>query len=387
MKILLINSIFYPAIKWGGPITATYDLARKLAEGGHNVTVYSSDALDYNTNMNIDRKIIMPEGFEIKYFKNRSRHFRYFFTPGMIISILKNANKFDIIHINSYRQFQDMISYFILSLLKKSYILTAHGSVLPEGKGQSYKKIYDFLIGKKLLSNAKKIIAFRTEQARDYEKLGVEKNKIQIIPNTIDIEKLPKKGSLRNSLNISNFEKIIMYLGRIDEKKGVGVLIEAFAKIETDNIHLVIAGPDFDFKVSAQKMVNDLGIDKRVHFTGLLDKKKKFEAFADADIVVCPSFYEAGISMVILEAASVAKPLIISNSIGFSEEAKEFNAALTCMPNNVQDLQNMIENLLDDQKSAEEMGLRAQEIIKKKFSWESSLKEHLDVYRKTLKIN
>ena len=387
MKILLVNSIFYPAINWGGPITATYDLARKLAEDGQEVMVYTSDALDYNTNMNIERRVVMPEGFEIRYFKNRSKHFRYFFTPGMILSILKNANKFDIIHINSYRQFQDMISYFILSLLKKSYIITAHGSVLVDGKGQLYKKIYDLFIGGKLLHNAKKIIAFRTEQANDYEKLGVKKNQIQIIPNTIDIQKLPKKGSLRNSLNISSIEKIIMYLGRIDEKKGVGVLIEAFAKIKTDNINLVIAGPDFDFKENAQKMINDLGIDKRVYFTGLLDKKKKFEAFADADIVVCPSFYEAGISMVILEAASVAKPLIISNSIGFSKEAKEFNAALTCIPNNVQDLQNKIEDLLDDQKSAEEMGLRAQEVIKKKFSWESSLKEHLDIYKQALKIN
>lgn len=387
MKILLINSIFYPAIGWGGPIPATFNLAKKLAEENHDVTVYTSDALDYNTNMNIKRKVIMQEGFEIRYFKNRSKHLKYFFTPGMIFSILKNVKKFDIIHIHSYRQFQDMISFCILYFLKKPYVLTAHGSVRIDGEGQLYKKIYDFCVGKKLLSNANKIIAFRKEQAEDYEKLGVKKNKIYIIPNTTDIGKSPKKGIFRNLLNISNSEKIIMYLGRIDERKGVGVLIEAFMQIKIANIHLVIIGPDFNFKKKAEDMVKKFGIENQVHFIGLLDNIKKYEAFADADIVVCPSLYEAGISAVILEAASIAKPLIISDHIGFSEEAKEFNAALTCKPNDKQELQKKIEILLNDQKSAEAMGLRAKEVIKNKFSWEYSLKEHINVYKNVLKKN
>jgi len=134
-------------------------------------------------------------------------------------------------------------------------------------------------------------------------------------------------------------------------------------------------------------MIREFGIEDRVHFVGLLDKKRKYEAFADADIVVCPSLYEAGISAVILEAASIAKPLIISDHIGFSEEAKEFNAALTCKPNDKQELQKKIEILLNDQKSAEAMGLRAKEVIKNKFSWEYSLKEHIDVYKNVLKKN
>src|SRR5574341_1608676 len=136
MKILLINSVFYPAIGWGGPVTATYDLARKLAENGHDVTVYTGDALKYDVNMNIEKKVVMKEDFKIYYFKNWSRHFRYFFTPGMIIPLLKHAKEFDIINVNSYRQFQDMISFIILSLIGKPFVLTSHGYVLPDGKGQ-----------------------------------------------------------------------------------------------------------------------------------------------------------------------------------------------------------------------------------------------------------
>lgn len=388
MKILLINSVFFPAIEWGGPVTATYDLARKLAENGHDVTVYTGDARDYDTNINrLERKVVEKEDFKVYYFKNWSRHFRYFFTPGMIIPLLKHAKEFDIIHVNSYRQFQDMMSFIILSLIGKPFVLTSHGYVLPDGKGQLYKKTYDFFIGRKLLSSAKKIIAFTEKQREDYQKMGVNRNNIKIIPNTIDIEKLPTKGNLKKFLNLPDTVKIVMYLGRIDEDKGIRVLIEAFTKIKMENVHLVIAGKDFGFEEESKKLLKKILIENRVHFTGLLDKERKLQAFVDADIVVYPSLHEAGISMVILEAAAAARPLIISDAIGFAKEAIEYHAAITCPPNNIEKLYEEIQRLLVNSEEAEKMGLRAQQVIKEKFSWNSALQQHIEVYNEVIKNN
>lgn len=387
MKILLINSVFYPAIGWGGPVTATYDLARKLAQNGHDVIVYAGDALDYDTNMNIERMVVMKEGFKIYYFKNRSRHLRYFFTPGMIISLLKHAKEFDVIHVNSYRQFQDMISFIILSLIGKPFVLTSHGYVLPDGKGQLYKKAYDFFIGKKLLSSAKKIIAFTERQCEDYQKMGVNKRNIRIIPNTMDIEKLPTKGGLKRSLNLPESVKIVMYFGRIESGKGIRVLLEAFAKIKMEDVHLVIAGPDFGFLEESKKIVKKILIESRVHFTGLLNKERKLQAFVDADMVVYPSLYEAGISLVILEAAAAARPLIISDTIGFAKEAIEYHAAVACPPNNIEKLYEEIQRLLVNSEEAEKMGLRAQQVIKEKFSWDSAVQQHIEVYNEVIKNN
>jgi len=383
MKILLINSIFYPAVGWGGPITATFDLARKLASKGNKVTVFTGNAKDYHNNLEISNKI-ETDGFEIRYFKNWSTGLKYFFTPGMIPALIKNISKYDIVHINSYRQFQDMISLIILSFIKKPFVLTSHGYVLPEGEGKTYKKMYDFLFGKKLLKKSNRVIAFHEKNLKEYQIMGVKKENIRIIPNTIDIENLPKRGEFRKKIGLTNNEKILMYLGRINEEKGIGFLINAFSKIESSDLHLVLAGPDFNFVDKAKEMIEELGLKDRTHFTGLLEKKEKMEAFTDADIVVYPSLHEAGISMVVLEAAAASKPIIISDCIGFAEEVTKNNAGIAIPVTDIEKFSAAIIQMNSNEEEAIQMGQRANKIIKEKFSWEVAVKQHLEVYSEAM---
>lgn len=385
MKILKITSVFFPATGWGGPIPATYDLAKKLVENNCQVKVFTSNAYDYKKNMKIENKV--ENGLTIQYFNNWSKGLMYFFTPGMISALFRHSKKFDIIHIHSYRQFQDMISFLILCILRKPFVLTSHGYILPEGKGILYKKTYDFFIGKRLLRSAKKIIAFNEKQFLEYQKMGVKKDNIRIIPNTVNIEKLPEKNLFKKKLNISPRNKIVLYLGRIDEEKGVGNLIEAFSRITNNNVHLILAGPDYNFMDKAKKMVKKFNIEKRTHFTGLLNKENKLKAISDADVMVYPSLHEAGISYVILEAAAACKPLIISENIGFAEEVKKYHAGIVLPPTNIEKLSSSIEFLLNNHAEATKMGLNAFEVVKEKFTWDSIIKDYLDVYEEVMKAH
>ena len=70
-----------------------------------------------------------------------------------------------------------------------------------------------------------------------YIEMGVSKNKIEIIPNGInlsDYQNLPEKGEFRKKYGIKNDEKIILYLGRINRIKGIDMLIEAFSDVSND---------------------------------------------------------------------------------------------------------------------------------------------------------
>jgi len=84
----------------------------------------------------------------------------------------------------------------------------------------------------KLLRDASKVIALTQMEADQYRRMGVPEEKIAIIPNGIDLSEyanLPPQGAFKKKYGIKEEEKIVLYLGRIHESKGLGMLAEAFS--------------------------------------------------------------------------------------------------------------------------------------------------------------
>jgi glycosyltransferase involved in cell wall biosynthesis len=111
--------------------------------------------------------------------------------------------------------------------------------------------------------------------------------------------------------------RYLLYLARIHEKKGCNLLIEAFAKeaASAPEIDLVVAGPDpMGMQEKLQHLAERLGIDKRVHWPGLLGGDLKWGALRACDAFVLPSHQENfGISVV--EALAAGRPVLISNQV------------------------------------------------------------------------
>ena len=168
------------------------------------------------------------------------------------------------------------------------------------------KTALDLLISSRIIQNASKIIALNQREADQYKKIGVSQNKIAIVPNGLDLLKysvMPLKGTFRKRFGISTNEKIVLYLGRIHQIKGIDILIKAFAEVvlKLDNVKLVIAGPDDGFLFEVESLIKILKIGKKVLFVGPLFGNEKLEAYVDADVYVLPSLYEA-FPMGLLEA-------------------------------------------------------------------------------------
>ena len=204
MKILQIIPYFYPAWAYGGPVRVAYELAKKLVELGHSVTVYTTDANDEKRRIRDTRGIKDINGIKIKYFKNLRNSVAHkhhlFISPAMILTVRKELHGFDIIHLHDYRTFQNIVVHCYAKKYGIPYILQAHGSVLPFFQKQKPKKIFDVLWGYKILKNASKVIALTKTEAEQYNKMGVDEDKIEIVPNGIDLseyEDLPKRGVFR----------------------------------------------------------------------------------------------------------------------------------------------------------------------------------------------
>jgi glycosyltransferase involved in cell wall biosynthesis len=125
-------------------------------------------------------------------------------------------------------------------------MVQAHGSLTTYFHRGTLKRIFDKLWGYKILQGAANVIAITETEAGQYQSMGVSEDKIEIVPNGIDLsefENLPQRGEFRRKYGLGNSEKMILYLGRIHKTKGLNMLLKAFHKLceELEKIKLVIA--------------------------------------------------------------------------------------------------------------------------------------------------
>ena len=120
------------------------------------------------------------------------------------------------------------------------------------------KKLFDILWGYKILRGASKLIAVSDSEVNQYKQIGIPEKKITVVPNGIDIESfkiLPTKGTFRKKFGISE-KYIILYLGRLNERKGIDFLIRSYFELkkEINDVLLVLAGSDDGYKSKAENI-------------------------------------------------------------------------------------------------------------------------------------
>ena len=122
---------------------------------------------------------------------------------------------------------------------------------------------------------------------------------------------------------------LLLFLGRLHEKKGCEELLRAFAASASDSpgLHLVMAGPcaGQDYLRHLRRLTNELGEVDRVTFSGLLSGNLKWGAFAAAEAFVLPSHQE-NFGIAVVEALACGKPVLLSNKINIWREIVEEGA-------------------------------------------------------------
>lgn len=389
MKILQVTNFFKPSWESGGPARSVYEISKKLVENGQEVTVYTTDGfksrLDVETN-----KPVVVDGIRTYYFRNLSSFLTKktnfpipYYLPLIVRKEIKN---FDIIHINEHRTSLAIVVHYYAKKYGIPYILQPRGSV-PTTRKSKQKKIFDLFFGQSIIKDARKIIATSVFESCQYNKyFKLIEGKIVHIPNGINLEmyqSLPEKGHFKEKHSIDSNTKIILFLGRIHEIKGMDILIEAFSELKTilDNIILVIAGPDDGYLDESKLIVNNLNMTKDVMFTGPIYEQDKLEAYVDADVFVLPSKYES-FGNVALEACACATPVIVTNNCGISEWIDD---EVGCVIEYDKDqLRDSIFKIFTDEELKRRFGEKGMALVREKFGWEPIVKMMEDVYRSCL---
>ncbi|MCX7593600.1 MAG: glycosyltransferase [Fischerella sp.] len=381
MKILLLAP--YVGATYGGTSKVVTELVQGIGRLGVNIDLVTtpangSERLDVPLNTWIQEKC-----YRVRYFPCWYRN-DFIISPSLIGWLFKHVVDYELVH--THTVFAPLISlaHWICLFSHIPYIATPHGMLEPWALSyKAWKKqIYYALFEKPALQQASAIQATATSELSNVKSLGF-KNTF-LVPNGIHCQEfiaLSDPEVFYHQFPATRDKILILFLGRIDPKKGLDLLALAFAKVHAQfpKTHLVVAGPDsIGFMSTAQHYFAQTGCLDAVTFTGMLTGKLKYAALAAANLYVAPSYSE-GFSMSVLEGMASGLPCVITTGCNFPEAATAQAAHVVDVSADA--IAAALIHCLSNPQQAKAMGDRARNFILQDYTWDRAAEKLIHIYQ------
>lgn len=209
-----------------------------------------------------------------------------------------------------------------------------------------------------LLHRADLVLSVADSISRLVEEAGVAPERTRTIYSTVNTDRFVPcmdNGRVRREFGIAGGDLVIGCVANVAHYKGHDILIQAFAKLcqMMPNIHLLLVGThDSEYGTGMEKLVQKLGVTKRVHFTGFQDDVRPY--LAAIDIVVLPSRQE-GAPVALLEAMAMAKPVVASAVDGTPEIVQDGITGILVPPEDPDAVVSAVAGVIN-QKKLQAMG-------------------------------
>lgn len=351
MKVCLVNS-FYPPYT-GGAETYVSNLARNLAEMGHQVTVYCAN-----------RPLSAGVAFDgaVKVVRMRTP-FTFYGTPISCFPASFMAEDYDIIHCNFPNPYFSIVSAAVSKLTATPALLTWHNDLPPVTRAASLLVGAHNAVSNIYLNAYQRIIATTSVYARTSPTLRKHRSKVRVIPNGVDTNEFNPKvdpTGVKERYALAGY-KTLIFVGALTPwhaYKGVDVLLYAFAAIakQCEGLKLLIVGGGSMLNHYRQ-LAEDMCKDGRVVFTGHVGDELLPSLYAASDFAVLPSRDSSeGFGLVLLEAMACGKAVIGSDVGGIPEVIDNWKTGVLVAPKDPEALANAIHALYVDDELRNKMG-------------------------------
>lgn len=347
MRVLQVCPKYFPDI--GGVEEHVRNISERLA-GKHEIVVY---ACDPSGKLPREEEI---NGVLVKRFKSFSPGDAYHFSPEMAQALRKSC--FDVVHGHSYHA---------LPLLLARHAKAGKLVVTPHYHGRGHTRLRDLLIrlyrpiGKSVFAQAHSTIAVsQYEKDRLVGDLRIDRNRVIVIPNGVDLTEFSDLGGVRREPGN------ILCVGRLEEYKGVHHAIQALTLLEKEfRLDVVGKGP---YKRRLVELTRRLRLDTRVSFYQDLPREELLKMYARAGVFVLLSRHEA-FSIVVAEALATKTPCIVANTSALAEWVDNKNCFGTDYPVDCGELAELIVKAV----AVEVKGVRL-------WSWEEVARRTTQIY-------
>ena len=372
------------SLVWGGPPRSVQGLTATLTKNGVHCEIVTTQGQRTGTDP-IQVPGVDVHSFDTDFLGNHwTGH-----SVDLAEFIEEQVSRFDLVHIHEVWHYPCYVAWRSCRKHGIPYVVSLRDGMSAWSlRTKAVRKwIYRKLVQDRILASAAALHAITQTESEHLGALGYKSRKA-IIPNGILVDPFmdfPDTSDFLAKYKALQGKRVVLFVGRIMKKKGLDILMRAFAAIadKFQDVALLIVGPDEGGNQSKlEKFLHKADLSHRVVFTGLLTGHDRLAAFGCAEIFVLPSHSEVG-SRVVLEAMASKLPVILSEGCQFSEVAEYQAGYITKLDNT--SLAETIDTLLSlDRDRLVRMGGNGQKLMLEKFSWERMAGQMLNLYNEII---
>jgi glycosyltransferase involved in cell wall biosynthesis len=330
----------------GGTTTALAALAHAQLDAGLKVTIASTFAADFRSDV-ADR--LGGIGIKVHLIGPNRKLLAYH--PKIAETIQPLIQSADIVHVHALWEEIQHRAAKLSRKIGKPYLFTPHGMLDRWSLSQSRlkKQIYLALRLRCDLSRAS-ALHYADETERDLAAgVGISTPTL-VEKHVVDLSEfqvLPSSGQFRKQHPQLGDKPIVLFLSRVHPKKGLDLLIPAFARLKSKDAQLVLAGPaEAEYQSHLTELAKQHGVLDRTLFTGMLYGRDRVAAMVDASVFVLPSHQE-NFGIVVIEALAAGTPVIISDQVNIHQQISDAQLGQV-VPVDVNAITNAIDRYLTD---------------------------------------
>ncbi|GAB4144433.1 MAG: glycosyltransferase [Cyanobacteria bacterium J069] len=339
MRVLQIIPAISPI--YGGPSQMVTGFSKALAGAGVAVTILTTDANGDTGQAPLTVPLYQPvqqDGYEIRYFRQTGRQ-RYKFSVGLLRWLSLHAPEFDLAHIHALFSPVSSAAAAIARTRRLPYILRPLGTLDPIDlkKKRRLKQLYAALLERPNLAGAAAVHFTSHQEAETAERfglslrdwvlpLGVDQSDFAVAPAA----RQAIAQATRDRLGIPPDRPVVLFLSRLDPKKGLDLLIPALEQVQQAGIlfHWILAGsnpqdPAYENQVRDRLQGSPLSACSTQ--TGFVAGQPKRDLLLLADLFVLPSYYE-NFGIAVAEAMAAGVPVVVSNQVPLHQDIAQAQA-------------------------------------------------------------
>lgn len=290
------------------------------------------------------------------------------------IDAILEKEKFDILHF--HEPWVPLLSRQLLQRSKSVNIATFHSKVPETLMTRTVIKVVNPYM-RSVLKYLHELTAV-SQSGAEYA-AGMTDQPITIIPNGIDLHKYKRTPGVQE-----NDHPIILFVGRLERRKGVKYLLKAFQLLSQDNpdAELLIAGDGPD-REKLEMLADDLKL-KNISFLGFVSEELKLELLSKADIFCSPALFGESFGIVLLEAMAMGTVCVAGNNSGYLEVMQDVGGISLVNPEDTEEFARRLSLLLHEQ-SLRKLWEKWANTYVKQFDYPRVVDQYEDLYKEALK--